>query len=202
MSSVNELLLPKFIAVTGLEASGKDSYANHLADLGYMHVAAGDVLRARARFQGYSNPIPRSVLSVIGDELKREFGDHPITKSTLARYEEKSTDFPRGLVISGLRRVGELQAYKKAGAVSIWIEASDEVRVENHFRRNRSSESRALFLARSLKEYQGQTSGGLDGVNVQAIEKLADCRVNNDGTLENLFDNADRALGDYLAKQV
>ena len=37
-------------------------------------------------------------------------------------------------------------------------------------------------------------SGGEDGVNLQAIEMLADCRVSNAGRLEDLFRNADMAL--------
>lgn len=197
-----ELILPKFIAVTGQEASGKDSYANHLSELGYMHVAAGDVLRERARAKGYSDPIPRSILSLMGDELKEEFGDCPIVKSVLERYKVQSSDFPSGLVISGIRRIGELRAFKDAGAVSLWIEVEEEVRVENHFRRGRSSESKEEFLERSQMEYLGQTSGGIDGVNVQAIEQLADCVVVNNGSLEDLFTNGDQVLCQYEAKRV
>lgn len=50
------------------------------------------------------------------------------------------------------------------------------------------------FIERSKKEYFGSTDGGADGVNLQANEALADCRVSNDGTLEELFTNASSVL--------
>lgn len=192
------LELPQFIIITGQEGSGKDSYGDHLATQDYMHVSAGDVLRSRARMQGFTDPIPREVLSKIGDELKQEFGPSPIVKSMIAEYERQQENFPSGLVISGLRRVGELMAFKDYGAVQIWIAADDNQRFTNQSQRGRGDkQDREAFLERSKKEYYGDIDGGGDGVNLQAIEALADCVVTNDGGLEDLFRNADEALGQY-----
>lgn len=116
--------------------------------------------------------------------------------SCLAEYEQRQADFPAGLVISGLRRVGELKAFKGHGAVALWIDADDIRRFANQGRRARDDQQDFEdFLDRSMKEYLGRTEGGQDGVNLRAIEALADCRVNNDGSLEDLFQNADTALG-------
>lgn len=195
------LELPQFVVVTGKEGSGKDSYGDHLAEHRYMHVSAGDVLRARARAQGFKDSIPRSVLSRIGDELKQEFGPSPIVKSTIAEYKRQQENFPAGLVISGLRRVGELTAFKDCGAVQVWIEADDDRRFTNQSQRGRGDQQdREAFLERSRKEYYGDTDGGGDGVNLQAIESLADCVVVNDGSLEDLFRNADKALAQQYQK--
>jgi hypothetical protein len=43
-------------------------------------------------------------------------------------------------------------------------------------------------------EYFGTTDGGSEGVNLRAVEALADCEVANDSTLQELFVNADQAL--------
>jgi hypothetical protein len=192
-----KLTLPKLVAVTGQEASGKDSYAAHLAAMGYMHVSAGDVLRERARAQGYQDPIERTVLSKIGDELKQEFGPSPIVESTLAKYHAQEADFPGGLIISGLRRTSELKAFQAHGAALLWIAASDESRLANQHARGRGDDqSDAAFLEKSQQEYTGTTAGGAEGVNLQAVEALADCRVENDGNLEDLYQRADDSLSD------
>ena len=187
--------LPHFIAIIGREGSGKDSYGNYLAQRGYMHVSAGDVMRSRARELGYTDPIPRSVLSKVGDEMKREFGSSPITEMTIAAYGLQKAKYPEGLVISGLRRVGELKSYKNHGAVLLWINADDERRFANQNHRSRTDQQDLKsFLERSNLEYYGSTDGGEDGVNLQAVEAMADCRVENNSTLEDLFSRATQAL--------
>jgi hypothetical protein len=51
-----------------------------------------------------------------------------------------------------------------------------------------------FFTERSNLEYFGTTDGGSEGVNLRAVEALADCEVANDSTLQELFVNADQAL--------
>jgi len=197
MTSPN-LQLPKFIAITGQEGSGKDSYGNHLAELGYMHVSAGDVLRERARAEGSSDPIPREVLSQIGDRLKKEFGPGPIARSALQQYEAVADEYPAGLIINGFRRVEEIETFKEHGAVVLWIAASIQKRFENLNKRAREDrQSLEDFTERSKIEYFGATDGGSKGVNLQAVEAIADCKVTNNATLQELFADADRVLASF-----
>lgn len=191
----SKLMLPEMIAVVGREGCGKDSYGGHLEEYGYMHVSAGDVIRERARADGYTDPIPRDILSQTGNRLKAEFGPSPITASTIKRYEEEKELYPAGLVISGFRRAGEVEAFKNYGAVVLWIDASDKMRFKNQSQRARGDQlDMKAFMELSNKEYFGDTTGGSHGVNLQAVEALADCRIINDGTLQDLYDNGDQAL--------
>jgi dephospho-CoA kinase len=186
--------LPRFITVTGQEGSGKDSYADHLAGKGFMHISAGDFIRSVARQErGCTDPIPRSILSEVGDELKARYGSSPITEASLSRYEQEREIYPMGLVISGFRRVGELRAFKARGAVALWIAASDETRFHNLSHRP-DQLSWEEFKIRSEQEYHGDTSGGKGGVNLKAVEEMADLKVVNEGTLQELYDNGDEAL--------
>lgn len=191
--------LPALIAITGQEGSGKDSYGEYLAAQGYWHVSAGDVLRERARSKGYADPIPRTILSKMGDELKQEFGSGPIVNSVIADYKNREQEFPAGLVISGLRRAEELQAFKESGAVALWIEADVRARFNNQLGRERGHQSLEAFKLESDREYFGTTEGGQSGVNLGAIKELADCTVKNDSTLNELFMRADATLADWQA---
>lgn len=195
LNNSGNLSLPKFIAVTGQEGSGKDSVGDYLALHGYLHVSAGDVLRTHARARGYKDPISREVLSEVGDALKKEFGPSPITESTLADYDRLQTKFPCGLVITGLRRTGELETFKAHGAIVLWIEADDDRRYKNQTKRGRADQqNREGFIKKSREEYSGKTQGGKHGVNLKAVEILADCRVANDSSLEDLYLRATAAL--------
>lgn len=198
MADLNHYSMPKLVAVVGEQGSGKDSYGEHLAELGYLHISAGDVLRERARTEGYSDPLSRDILSEVGDRFKQEFGPSPIIESSLANYEKNADTCPAGLVISGLRRAGELEAFKKHGAVVLWINASVAKRFENQRQRNRAGDHEDLksFIEQSQKESLDTAAGSLS-INLQAVEALADCKVNNDGTLEELFTNADQLLTNF-----
>lgn len=201
MSENVNLVLPKMIAIIGREGSGKDSYGDYLAELGYLHISAGEALRERARDEGFSDPIPREVLSKIGDKLKSEFGPSPITESSIKQYQENIDHYPAGLVISGLRRVGEIEAFKKHGAVILWINADTKRRFHNLYHRDRGDHlDLESYKKQSDAEYYGTTEGGSSGVNLKAVEEYADCRVNNDKSLEELFINSNKILSNYLTK--
>lgn len=185
--------LPRFIAVTGQEGSGKDTYARHLAGMGYLHISAGDFIREEARSRGHSDPLSREILSRIGDQLKAEFGPSPITEASIKRFERQESDFPAGLVISGFRRLGELEAFKKHGAIALWIAADEKTRYRNlGYRQDRPTWEE--FIERSDKEYEGGTGGGKDGVNLHSVESQADCMIVNDSDMETLLRRGDEAL--------
>lgn len=183
--------LPRFIAITGQEGSGKDSLGDYLVTIGYMHVSAGDFIRDRARELGHTDPISRTILSQVGDDMRKTFGPCPITSAALSNYAKVHDEFPAGLVISGLRRTSELETFKAHGAVSLWIDSEEELRLYRMNRRSRGDQqSRAEFAAKSKEEYYGVTQGGAAGVNLRAIEKLADCRIVNNSTLQDLYAHA------------
>jgi len=196
----SKLTLPEIVAVTGREACGKDLYAEHLVtEYGYLHISAGDVLRAVARNQGFSDPIPREILSKVGDEMKEQYGQFPITASSIDRYNLlKSDGLAEGLVISGLRRVGEINYLKNRDGVVLWIDSDIATRYERQSSRARGGQKDYDdFVKASEKEYDGGTSQGVNTVNLRAIEAEADLRVtNNSDDIEIFFHQADEALCD------
>jgi len=189
---------PRHIAIVGLEASGKDTYANYLETKGYLHVAAGDFLRAQARRQGYKDPIDRATLSKVGDELKLKYGPSPIVTSTLESYRVDQQKYPAGIVISGLRRTGEIAELKKQlDAVVLWIDCDDEIRFHRQTVRARDDHAASLaeFIKKSHQEYRGDNSSDGKGVNLQAVEAMADMRIPNNGTEAEFIAATDALIG-------
>lgn len=181
--------LPEFIAITGRKGSGKDYLGHYLeSEYGYLHIPASDILRQTARERGYKDPIPREVLSKIGDEFKKKFGPSPITEGSVAKYKQKQDQYS-GLVISGLRRPPEIKAFKNRGALVLWIHASESQRFDNVHDRDQNSETLEEFLANDRLEYEGPAEAEENSINLKAIEDLADYKVINDNTSRFLSDS-------------
>lgn len=188
---------PRYIAITGTDASGKDTYAHHLEELGFMHVSAGDVIRAEARAQGYHDPIPRPILSKVGDDMKARFGSAPIALGAIEQYSKQQGIFPVGLVISGFRRVAEVVAFKQHGATVAFFDADLELRFEWQSHREGRDKANTLeeFIEVGRKEYFGLTEAGKKGVYLQGVEQHADVKILNNGSKEELIQKTDALLG-------
>ena len=187
---------PKFVVVAGTDGSGKNTYANHLESMGFFHVSAGNVIRNEAYKRGMREPLSRSVLSSIGDELKRQFGATVITNHSLIEYQKHTAQYAAGLVIGGLRRVAEAHEAIKYGADIIFIDASPITRYKRQFDRT-SRENEAdygAFLQRGSVEFNGQTPEGQDGVYLKGVKDIAYFTVMNDGTQEQFFKIADQLV--------
>lgn len=188
---------PRLLAVCGTDACGKDYYAGHLAqNYGYMHVSAGDVIRNEARSQGHTDPIPREVLSKVGDDMKRRYGAAPIAQSALEKWQHQQKTYPAGLVISGLRRVPEIRELKDRGGLVVFIDAPLELRFAWQSRRvcREVAATIEAFAASSDIEYYGRTPAGTAGVYLQGVEELADIQFMNGGT-EAFAKELDARLG-------
>lgn len=85
----------------------------------------------------------------------------------------------------------------------LWIDADDDRRFANQRHRARGDEQdRTAFIERGHREYCGINDGGENGVNLQAIEALADCSVANDGCLDDLFQKADALLASFIVQDI
>lgn len=190
---------PRLIQISGTLGSGKDSVGNMLAEkYGYQHVSAGDVLRTEARLQGYTDPLSREVLGMIGDQLAHAHGPGPITRGAIKQYEKVADQFPGGLAISGIRSVEEAEAAKAHDGFILFTDAPEAVRFKHVRARGRGDDDSSLdeFVAREQQELHGTTPEGKDGIYILGVKALADAViVNETGTFEELFTKATQALG-------
>jgi dephospho-CoA kinase len=181
------------IGFSGTFSSGKDMLAEHLQDrFGLMHISTGDIVREIAQQQRGS--IERPVLHEVADELRRTYGGGVLVERALDRYHNSIRTYA-GVVITGIRSLAEAKAIKDLGGQIVYIDAPLEVRYARMQARQRDGEARITLEAFKEREQAEMSSGISDAdFNIEQISKMADITLQNNGTVEEFFAAAEKAL--------
>lgn len=185
------------IGLAGTFASGKDTLAHYLVQhYNYLHVSTSDMVRQEALKERGS--IERPVLHEVADNLRRTHGAGVMVELAITLFEAKLAEREdyKGLVVSGLRSLGEAKAIKEAGGILVFTDAPIEIRYERMVSRQRDSETRLSleeFKAQEAKELE--TAGDSDeSFNILGIRDMSDVRLTNDTDLDAYLGNAIAAL--------
>ena len=184
---------PKIIGLSGTFASGKDTLAHYLVEtFGYMHVSTGDMVRQEAmRLRG---SIERPVLHVVATELRENQGAGDFAEQALKQLQEHPK--VKGVVVTGLRSLGEAKEITKAGGVILFVDAAIERRYQRMVGRERDQETRI-----SLEDFKANEAGEWYGgpkdtdFNMRDIKKSADIVIENNANLETFLQTARQKLG-------
>lgn len=177
---------PPLIGLTGLNGAGKGEAAKHLMTLGYAYYSLSDILREELAARG--EPASRDDLIRVGNELRARYGPDVLALWTLRKLR------PGGrAVIDSIRNSREVAALRRQpGFVLVAIEAPAEVRFARVQARGRNESAATLeeFLAKENEERRG----GEASQQLDACLALADIRIENTGTLEELHRRLEEAL--------
>ena len=174
------------IALVGQSGSGKDTVANYLTEKYWCtHVSSGDLLRAYVAEHTLGEPT-KPVLNALGITLRNKFGADFLVRMALEKH------LPR-LVLSGLRAVPEVEAFKKAGGVVIGITAPLRVRYERAKARGNIDSNRSFEEFEKFEALE-EKSRDPNAQNLSAVLQMADVVIENEGTREELFGNVDEIL--------
>lgn len=183
---------PKIIGIAGSFAGGKDTLADYLVEhFNYRHYSTGDMVREEAmRLKG---SIERPVLHEVANSMRYEFGAGYFAQKAL----DKLGDHPQaaGIVVSGLRSLGEAKAIVQSGGALLFVDAPVEMRYERMKARQRDDET--LKTLEEFKEgeshewYSGDTDADF---NLRGIKAMAPLQVQNVSTLEVFLANARQQL--------
>ncbi len=168
------------IGLTGTKAGGKGAVAEILKEKGFFYTSLSDRVREEAVERGLNNYTVKD-LQDIGNELREKFGNNVLVKRTIQMIEGKEN-----VVIDGIRNVGEIQELKKDGAIIIAVDAPLNIRYERLIRRGRDSDPKDW---NSFIEMDRRDKGINEENSGQQVEKcieLADYKIYNDSSLENL----------------
>jgi dephospho-CoA kinase len=180
------------IGISGTFSSGKDTLAAHLAEeFSVPVVSTGDIVRREALKQ--FNSIERPVLHEVASVLRQSYGGGILVERALLEKEES------GVIITGIRSMGEAKKVIEQAGIMIFIDAPIEVRYERMKQRNRDQETTISLQEFIAREDAERTSGdGDEDFNIDAIEKIAQVKLINLKDQDALFSEADMKLKELI----
>ncbi len=190
------LVRPTIVGIAGTILSGKDSLSNHLVDeYGFAHASTSNMLREEKK-RVYGDT-PEAIMvrnDPFANNLRAERGAGVLIELA---YEEFLKSQNPGLVISGIRTVGEVEKLKEIGGKFIYVDADPKIRYERGHSRQRDQQDTMTFeefLAQEASEHEGMDQSDKSVINLPAIKKIADVVIYNDNDLETFLNTADKAV--------
>lgn len=182
---------PIIIGLSGTFAAGKDTLAEYLvSSKGFTHISTSDLVREDTQ-EIYGNT-DRPTLRKHANELRESRGPGVLVEMSLERAQAAKT----GVVISGIRSIGEVESLHAAGGTMVFIDADQQVRYERAFTRKRDVEADMSFedfVASENHELEKPRDNKTEQ-NLFGVRYLSDYVLQNEQTPEQLF-SAFEALG-------
>ena len=175
------------IGLTGRNAAGKTTAGEALGSRGFSYLSLSDVIREEAKRRGLE-PL-RENLTALGNELREKHGPGALAELTVARMQSD-----RNYAVDSIRHPAEVMALKKAGSFSLFhIFAPLEARFARSMDRARAGDATTLqdFIRQEEREF---ASSNAASQQLLETERLADRRIDNDGTLENFIARLESTL--------
>ncbi|MFZ1896590.1 dephospho-CoA kinase [Methanoregula sp.] len=175
----------KVIGVVGLPASGKGEFSKIAERLGIPVVVMGDVIRNAVKKAGL--PPTDANLGAMANRLRAERGMDAIASLCVDTIKEQAVPL---VLVDGIRGDAEVKVFRQnfPGFRLIAIETSFAKRLERLCERKRSDDvgSAEGLMMRDERELGWGLGNAL---------KLADIRINNDGSLEEFTANVTELIG-------
>lgn len=183
------------IGLSGTFASGKDTLSHHLVQTyNFMHISTGDMVRAVAEAE-YGNT-ERPTLVKTANELRAKRGPGVLAELAVERFEEERGSYT-GVVISGIRSLGEANVIQAKGGVIVFVDAPIEVRYQRIKDRHRANEE--LLSFEEFKASEDVESNALhDNPAIQdipGVRDMADIVVFNQSDINAFFADVEQKLG-------
>ncbi len=168
------------IGLTGTKASGKGILAEILREEGFVYSSTSDRVREEAILRGIENYTIKD-LQNIGNELREKFGCDILVKRTLEKLKDS-----KNLVIDGIRNPGEIEALKKQNAKIVAVDAPEKQRFERLIKRARHSDPKTWEEFIAMEKRDSGIGESNTGQQTSKCIEMADYRIINEGTLEEL----------------
>lgn len=180
------------LGLSGTFASGKDTLADYLVrQCNYLHISTGDLMRAEA--QRVYGTMDRPAMYKIAQRLRETHGGGATAEIALQKWADDSTH--KGIVISGLRSMGEVKTIRAAGGIIVFVDAPVELRYQRIISRKRDEEAHVTLEAFKQREAAEWHAGDADtDFNFRDIKATADIALSNAASLETFLEQARKEL--------
>jgi dephospho-CoA kinase len=173
------------IGLVGEKLAGKDTVANYLVDKhNASHFRFAHILDAI--LEELNLEISRKNEIDLGLGLRKIFGEHVLVNALEQRVRRSLSSYR---VVNGIR-MDELDEVKSWGAKIIYITAPLEIRFPRYQQRHEKIDDGEMDLEHfKLQEQEGPTE-----MKIPELGQTADFRIDNIGTIEELYGKVDGIL--------
>ena len=177
-----------FIGLTGLNASGKGTAADHLKDLGFSYFSLSDIVREEATALGMDHS--RESLIYTGNKLRTDNGPSVLAKRTAEKIIGQNI---KNAVIDSIRNLKEVEELRKLdGFILVAVDAPVEIRFKRAKKRGRVGFEK--YLQEFIDVEQKENSSDPNKQNLFECIKQADVVIVNDGTPKQLISKVEELL--------
>lgn len=182
------------IGITGTLGAGKGTVVEILQKKGFIHFSVRGFLKTEIEKRGL--PFDRDSMTLVANELRKNNSPSFIAEQ-LYELAKKSG---KNAVIESLRTPGEIQALRKKGNFYlIAVDADTKTRYARIVKRG--SESDNISYERFLEdEKREMSSNDPNKQNISACVAMADFKIENNGTVEDLNKQVDEIYREITGK--
>jgi dephospho-CoA kinase len=177
------------IGITGTIGAGKGAVVDYLVqEKNFIHYSVREVLLEEINKRGM--PPTRDSMYIVANDFRSKYGPSYLAEYLLGRAQQQS----QPVIIESIRTLGEVALLKKQpNVVLLAVDAPQALRYERIVKRQSSTDqiSYEKFIADEAKE---NTSNDPGVNNLQGCQRLADARIENTGTLDELHTQIDTFL--------
>jgi dephospho-CoA kinase len=178
------------IGITGTNGSGKGAVVEYLvSQKGFSRYAGRTVILEAIGAQHL--PVNRTTMHDVANDLRKEHGPAYI----IERLYDMAKDEPNA-VLESVRTIGEAEFLKEKGAFIIAVDAKKETRFDRVLSMSHDAVPLTFEEFTQMEDREMASSEPWD-MNVFGVMQLADARVTNDGTLDELYACVNAALNSF-----
>ncbi len=177
------------IGIAGSYGAGKGAVVDYLKGRGFRHYSASGFITEEVEKRGL--PINRDSMIAVANDLRAEHGPSFIIDSLYKRAEEFGGD----AIIESLRAVAEAKRIKELGGIVLGVDAEPKLRYERSVSRG-SAKDNVTYEKWQEQEKSESNNDDPTKQNIWQTLDEADYRIENNGSLEDLYDTLDDVMGE------
>lgn len=182
------------IGITGTIGAGKGTVVEYLTkNQGFIHLSVRDFILGEIRRRGLEVE-DRNVMREVANDLRATHGPAYIIEQLFERAVERGEP----ALIESVRTIGEAEFLKSKGAKILAVDADRKLRYERITARGLSTDHVDFDTWVAQEERELASTEPWD-MNVIGVMRMADARIENDGTLEELHARTEAVLARLAA---